>query len=117
MPLTVEDVTRDGTSDLDALDKVRRAESLLAEIAPVHARWVERFVRSFTVMDLRSNPFLVRKRGILFGAERLAKSSPSALALTFVNAAVSCRLKRFERRLRSADQRAQYWRRVRKEVV
>ena len=118
MPLIVEDHTEDQSIGLDAIDKVRRAEQLLTEAAPLQARWVQRFLCRIFIANLRRVPIrLARRRGAVLGVQVIRSSTPAYLALVLLYLAVISRLSRFQRRLGSADRRAQYWRRVRREVL
>ena len=118
MPLIVEVLTEEQSIGLDAIDKVRRAEQLLSKAAPIQARWVQRFLRTIYVANLRRVPIRrVRRRGGVLGAQLIRSSTPGSLALVLLYLAVISRLQRFQRRFGSADRRAQYWQRVRRELL
>jgi hypothetical protein len=118
MPLIVEDLTGDEALELDAVDKIRRAEQLLGDAAPVHARWVARFLDRVFIADVRRLPVRnARGKNAVLGIKIVRRGSPGDLSLILIYLAVVSRLRRTVRRFESADRRAQYWRRVRREVL
>ena len=96
--------------------RVREGADLLAHCAPTQARWVRRYVRTVSFLDLRAVSTVMRRDGLVLGEEYVAASSPPGIALTLVYAALLIRLHPIMKRRTGADALAQYWRRVHGEL-
>jgi hypothetical protein len=116
MHLNLTILSDDGSNASIAQDKLESAATLLADVAPTHARWVARYVQGVSVMDLPSQRFLALKRGCAIDAAMAAKAAAPAIALLLLSAALRVRLAPFLPRRRSGDRHAQYWWRLRTEL-
>src|SRR5262245_58732341 len=116
MPLDVEILGEEVDAALAARENVGAATRLLDDVAPIHARWVLRYLRVVVIANLRAQRFVATSHGLILGAEFTASAAAPAIALRLVLTALRVRLAPFLRRQKSGDRRAQHWWRVRAEL-
>jgi hypothetical protein len=93
------------------------AHLLLLRHYPAAARRGQSTLKPIWLADIQAVPILMMRHRLVLGRDFLSRSSPEMMALVLSYAVARTRLSQFSRRFSSADRRAQYWRRVRREVA